>query len=209
MGDEENKPSEYAIAAQDTFDTHYQKYLDFTGDASFLEFIKDDMDLFVKHTLGNDVIDIGCGPGRDGLALKAKGLNPYCIDISPEMVRICKERGLNSQVMDMERLQTSRKFGGAWAYTSLLFVPKKRLPHIVKSIASILDTDGVLYVGLAQGNHDGWKEGGVYPGTKRWKAEYTMEEAKTYFTDHFEIIHTSTVRPFNKLSYVNLLLRKK
>lgn len=47
--------------------------------------------IFLERTgwsLGDTVLDMGCGTGRAGAALKAAGLNVYLVDLCPEAVEV-------------------------------------------------------------------------------------------------------------------------
>src|SRR5206468_5187596 len=45
------------------------------------------------------LLEIGAGTGKDSRFFHDKGLAVKCIDLSPEMIRLCRERGLDAQVM--------------------------------------------------------------------------------------------------------------
>lgn len=53
---------------------------------------------------GRKVIDVGSGPGRDGLLLQQAGKEVVCIDASEAMVKLSSERGLESVVASFEDL---------------------------------------------------------------------------------------------------------
>src|SRR6185436_13529912 len=55
------------------------------------------------------VLDIGSGPGRDGLILKDKGLSVVCLDASQAMVDISTQRGLESVCGDFNSLPFPEK----------------------------------------------------------------------------------------------------
>ena len=73
----------------------------------FNDFI-DDADIFMRFLQGKKILDLGSGPGRDSQFFKERGLNPLCLDISQEMIKLCQEKGLETQVGDLEKLP----FGG-------------------------------------------------------------------------------------------------
>lgn len=50
------------------------------------------------------VLDIGCGAGRHMIGLRKRGLDVWGIDPSPGAVEVCRERGLNVSVGDIDRL---------------------------------------------------------------------------------------------------------
>jgi SAM-dependent methyltransferase len=47
---------------------------------------------------------LGYGPGRDAICFQNKGFDVTCVDISTEMIKLCKEKGLKAFVMDFENL---------------------------------------------------------------------------------------------------------
>jgi len=51
---------------------------------------------------GQDVLDLGCGTGEDGLRLMQAGLHVRAIDASGEMVRIARDRGVDAQTLPIE-----------------------------------------------------------------------------------------------------------
>jgi ubiquinone/menaquinone biosynthesis C-methylase UbiE len=61
------------------------------------------LDKFVSMVSGK-VLDVGSGPGRDGLLLKDRGLEITCLDASQEMVNICLSKGLNAILGDFLKL---------------------------------------------------------------------------------------------------------
>jgi ubiquinone/menaquinone biosynthesis C-methylase UbiE len=51
---------------------------------------------------GHKVLDLGCGTGEDALNLVEAGLRVRAIDVSPEMVRIARDRGVDAEVLSIE-----------------------------------------------------------------------------------------------------------
>ena len=79
---------------------------------------------FIKLVQGR-VLDVGSGPGRDGLILQNEGLDVVCLDASEAMIKMSSEKGLESVLGDFNNLPFAGEFfDGVWAYTSLLHVPK-------------------------------------------------------------------------------------
>lgn len=74
------------------------------------------IDHFVAEVRGR-VLDVGSGPGRDGLLLKNAGLDVVCLDASSSMVELSTGRGLVSVVGDFlyfkkEEVEEILKTGG-------------------------------------------------------------------------------------------------
>lgn len=81
-----------------------------------------------KHTL----LEIGSGPGRDGRFFQENGIEVVCIDLSPEMIRLCRQKGLTAYVMDMADLTfPANSFDAVYALNSLLHLTKAELPTVL------------------------------------------------------------------------------
>ena len=166
------------------------------------------LDEFVKVVHGS-VLDVGSGPGRDGLLLKEKGLNVTCLDASEEMVKMCQDKGLKAVVGDFNKLAfDDRSFDGVWAYTSLLHIPKVDISKPLNEIKRVLKDGGVFGLGLIEGDFDGYRESsGV--NMPRWFAFYSKKEIESFLEDSgFEIIYFEAFKPGSK-SYLNYICRKK
>ena len=53
---------------------------------------------------GDQVLDLGCGPGDDARYLASRGVNVLGIDSSPAMVKIARERGVEAWRLAIEDL---------------------------------------------------------------------------------------------------------
>ena len=126
------------------------------------------------------------------------------------MIDICRERGLQAKVMDIENLKfPDSSFDGVWAHTSLLHVPKRNFGSVLKKISSILKEEGIFYIGMKEGNYDGMEEDPKYKGKQRYNALYTEDEVKREIEEHFVIIHYSKIEIDGSRTYFNYLCRKK
>ncbi|MBN1644731.1 class I SAM-dependent methyltransferase [Candidatus Woesearchaeota archaeon] len=154
------------------------------------------------------VLDIGCGTGNYSVYFKEKGHDVIAIDISEAMVDHCKERGIDARLMNFADLDFhSESFDGIWAYASLFHVPKDKLPDILKQIHNISKNNSIIYLGVKQGDGEGFVEDNRYPGTKRWFSFYQDEELRELFGPLFNVkFHLVTKSNTN---YLNYLLDKK
>jgi SAM-dependent methyltransferase len=99
------------------------------------------------------LLEIGSGPGRDGLFFLKNGLKVTCIDLSPENINLCREKGLTAYVMDMSNMFfPDNSFDAAYSLNSLLHLSKAELPGILKDIHYILRPGGLFYFGVYGGN---------------------------------------------------------
>lgn len=158
---------------------------------------------------GSKVLDLGSGPGRDGLLLKDKGLEVVCLDASEEMVKMCKEKGLESVQGDLLDIPfEENSFDGVWSYTSLLHIKKEQISKAIQEIKKVLKTNGILGLGLIEGGGELYRESsGV--NMPRWFAFYTREELENIFLkNNLEIIYFEKFKPRSKI-YLNYILRNK
>ena len=166
------------------------------------------IDQFSKH-LNNKgkVLNIGSGPGRDGLILRQKGLGVICLDASESMIDLCKEKGLESVVGDFNNiLFPDREFDGVWAYTSLLHVSKEMVEKSMLEIVRVLKNGGIFGLGLIEGDFNDYRESsGV--DKPRWFSFYKKEEVETLLNKfNFEIIYFDEFKPASK-KYLNFVAR--
>jgi SAM-dependent methyltransferase len=170
---------------------------------------------FLDLLQGNKILDIGCGSGDHAVYFKGCGLDVTCIDLSPEMVQICKEKGLNATVMDMENMTfPPESFDGIWAVTSLLHVPKAKFSKVVISIHEMLKSSGVLYVCMKKGGGEGMiadGEGNTNRFFSFWEEQDLINEFKEYF-DVIKPASTPLMTPeylCQNKDYVMIFFRKK
>jgi predicted TPR repeat methyltransferase len=106
-----------------------------------------------------DILDFGCGPGRDMCVFKSMGHRPVGLDGSKEFCKMAvKQSGcptLNQQFLKLE-LEENR-YDGIFANASLFTVPSQELPRILKELHSALRKDGILFSSNPRGNAEGWQ----------------------------------------------------
>ncbi len=103
-------------------------------------------------TDGGRILDAGCGSGRDSRAFKQHGYSVVAIDASKEMCRRASEL-LSQEVWQMkfDEISFDDEFDGIWACASLLHVPEKELPAIMKKLKKALTDKGILYASFKYG----------------------------------------------------------
>ncbi len=189
------------------YDKYAREYDKRTKD--YLQYIMEDVELFIQNLPGNVILNLGSGPGRDSLFFKARGLLPMCVDYSRSMIEICKEKGLIGILMDIENLGfADNSFDGIWAYTSLLHMPKQNLSSVLIEISRVLRPNGIFYIGMKEGNFEGELVSEKYPGMKRYFSLYRDEELREKLSRNFLMLHTSRVN-LGDATFLNYLCRKK
>lgn len=137
---------------------------------------------------GTTLLEIGAGAGRDSLYFKECGLKVACIDLSEEMVRHCKEKGLDAAVMDFYKLDfADQSFDAVYALNCLLHVPKDELGQVLAEISRVLKAGGLFYMGVYGGrNSEGiWEDDTFEP--KRFFSFYTDEAVQEAVRPYFKL----------------------
>ncbi|WP_438444827.1 class I SAM-dependent methyltransferase [Gorillibacterium sp. sgz5001074] len=156
------------------------------------------------------LLEIGPGPGHDSLYFRDHGLEVRAADASEEMVRLCREKGLDADVMDMEALAyEDGSFDGVYAQNCLLHIPKRLIPQVLQEIRRVLKTGGLFFWGVYGGeDSEGiWDKDAYEP--KRFFSFYTDEGLQAAAAPFFEQVDFHTVHlGEDALSFQSLTLRK-
>jgi len=165
------------------------------------------IDTFAEMVRGR-VLDVGSGPGRDGLILKEKGCEVTCLDASEAMVALSASHGLESIVGDFCKLPfQDATFGGVWAYTALLHVPKSEVETAFSEIARVLTTGGVFGLGLIEGDNEKYRESSDI-SLPRWFSYYQRDEVEKLLKTHgFSPVYFEQFKPASK-NYLNFISKK-
>jgi len=106
-----------------------------------------------------DILDFGCGPGRDMRIFKALGHRPVGLDGCKEFCKMAREQSgcptLNQQFLKLELEENS--YDGIFANASLFCIPSQELPRVLKELHSALKNDGILFSSNPRGNAEGWQ----------------------------------------------------
>lgn len=136
------------------------------------------------------LLELGSGPGRDGVYFRDHGVRVTCTDLSPEMVAHCRAKGLEAYVMDFLSLEFSgRTFDAVYALNSLLHVPKNDLPEVLERVREHLVPGGLFYFGVyGAADFEGiWPEDKHNP--KRFFAYYSDHGLLTRVMPFFDIVY--------------------
>ncbi len=193
-----------------TIDTYNKIAIDYDDETvGFWDnFPKTFLNKFIELS-GHKIIDVGSGPGRDGLLLQETGKEVVCVDASEVMVKISTTRGLRSVLAEFDNLPfENNSFDGVWSYTSLLHVPKKSVDTPLKEISRVLKPFGIFALGLIEGETEEYKESsGV--DLPRWFSFYQKDEVINLVEKHgFELVYFEIFKPRSK-NYLNFIFRKK
>ena len=147
---------------------------------TFLELLNEEQ----KTTL----IEIGAGPGKDSKFFQDHDLHVVSTDLSPQMVQLCRAKGLEAYVMDFLNLEfPDAHFDAVYALNCLLHVPKVDLPRVLISIRRILKPAGLFFMGVYGGyaSEAVWEEDHLTP--KRFFSFYPDDEIQAITARYFDI----------------------
>lgn len=204
MSEEPTKADKLAV--YDRYAAAYeQRTIDYTS------FLLEDYNNFYFALPGKRILDLGCGPGRDAQALAAYGLKPLCLDLSSEMLALCKAKGLETLQMDIEQLDLpANSFDGVWSHTSLTTIPKRKVWQALAKVQTALREDGVLFLGLIEGEGEQWKEPDAKYAVRRYISRYSKDEVVDALAGRFELekFRRIDISESGRNSYLNFLFRK-
>ncbi len=173
------------------------------------KYLKKEIILFLKNVKGKKILDLGSGPGEQSLIFKQKGFQPICVDFSESMIKLCKEKGLKAYKMDMQNLDfKDNYFDAVLAYTSIMHLPKKKIPNIFKKISKLLKKDGIFYIGMIEGNFEGLKPEKNDESLKRYWSLYNRKELEQLLSKNFEITHESKIKYSKNYTFLNFMCKK-
>lgn len=163
---------------------------------------------FVDLLPGNDILNLGSGPGRDSLLLREQGLNVTCIDGSRKMVEMTSRLGFRSVLCDLRDIDLKKgSYDGTWAYSSLIHLTSDESEMVLKKIDGSLKSRGILFLGLIEGEGNEIRNVGGSSYT-RYFEYYNDWKVKTIISGtSLEIVHQSTFKPGNH-TYLHYMLRK-
>lgn len=131
------------------YDQHALEYVKATADIDMSELYQPFLQQIPQ---GGDILDAGCGSGRDAKAFLESGYQVTAMDASAAMVqlssRLLGQATLHLSFQDMTFINM---FDGIWACASLLHVPLGELDDVLNRLANALKEGGWLYASFKVG----------------------------------------------------------
>ncbi|HCG8095745.1 class I SAM-dependent methyltransferase [Vibrio parahaemolyticus] len=134
------------------YNQHAQEFFDGTINVEMESLYRQFLPLVRK---GGDILDAGCGSGRDSKAFKELGFKVHAIDASEELAKLAEKLIQQPvQIITFQEFESEKSFDAIWACASLLHVPFNELPQSFNNLSKSLKDNGVLYCSFKYGNDE-------------------------------------------------------
>ena len=127
----------------------------------------------IKGTRPFDILDLGCGPGRDLKTFAALGHRAIGLEGCVEFAAMARDGGAEVWLQDFLALDLPQsRFDGIFANAALFHVPSRALRRVLQQLHATLRPGGVLFSSNPRGNNEeGWFNGRycVYHDLAGWR----------------------------------------
>jgi len=155
-----------------------------------------------------DILDLGCGPGRDLHYFKALGHRPVGLDGCADFCAMARDHsGCEVLQQNFLKLQLAPQgFDGIFANASLFHVPSSELPRVLRELHAALRAEGILFTSNPRGNHEGWS-GSRYGHWMEFEVcERYWQDAGFAIVDHY---YRPAGRPQAEQPWLAVVSRKR
>ena len=135
-----------------------------------------------------DLLDIGCGPGRDLRTFKSLGHRAVGLEGAPSAAALARAHS-GCEVLEQNFLNLelpAQRYDGVFANAVLFHVPSQVLPQVLLQLRACLRPGGVLFSSNPRGNgQEGWN-GDRYGAFHDWPTWHALMTAAGFDElDHF------------------------
>lgn len=170
----------------------------------------EDMQKRFTDKLQNNVqiLDFGCGSGRDTKYFLEHGFRVTAIDGSEELCRLAREyTGITVKQMMFQELSDINLYDGIWACSSILHLQKAELKQVLKKMEQALKSNGVVYTSFKYGTFEGERNGRYFTDMTEETFADMLKNIEKLIVEEQWI--TTDVRPGRgEERWLNLILRK-
>lgn len=164
----------------DYYNKNYDIFVELTQDVDFSDTQNVFMNLLPEEA---DILDFGCGSGRDTKYFLGHGYHVEAIDGSIELCRLASAyTGIRVRHMLFQELSERERYDGIWACASILHLNKAELSDVFEKMSQALKKNGIIYTSFKYGDFEGMRNG-------RYFTDFTEESFERLADDipHLDI----------------------
>jgi ubiquinone/menaquinone biosynthesis C-methylase UbiE len=170
-----------------TIDAYEELAEEYSKTRPGVDAIKEVLDFFIDNLKGKEILEIGCGPGRDAKYLSEHNLDITGIDLTSNFIEMASQNVPEAKFiqMDMRYLEfPENNFDGIWSCAAFLHIPKNEAKDTLLGFRRVLKHNGLLYLSVKQG------EGEYFVGD-RFFSFYAQDELKDLLEScNLEVVKT-------------------
>lgn len=148
--------------------------------------------VFKKHEIQGDVLEIGSGTGALALWLEKMGCKVACIEPAEGFARKIRDKGLLVHPITFQQFEMNETYDHIVAISSLIHIPKEELPKQIEKIALGLKVGGKLFLTLIEGEEEEFSDP-TQMGRDRFFSRLSEEEIKSLFFPYFTRIESHKI----------------
>ena len=170
---------------------HYEQHASCYWEGTRDHDVSQNIAALLKHIPGPppfDLLDFGCGPGRDLHTFKALGHRAVGLEGAPSAAALARAHS-GCVVLEQSFLHLdlpAQRYDGVFANAVLFHVPSQVLPQVLLQLQACLRPGGVLFSSNPRGDgQEGWngERYGAFHDWPSWRALVTA--AGFHELDHF------------------------
>jgi len=173
---------------------HYDRSADTFRERTRDHDVQQNIDALLQHIEGAapfEILDFGCGPGRDLQTFTRLGHHATGLEGSARLAAMARaDSGCEVLAQDFLALQLpAERFDGVFANAALFHVPSQELPRVLGQLFDSLKPGGVLFSSNPRGTgEEGWRG-------ERYGAWHDLPAWRSYMTEAGFVELTHYFRP--------------
>jgi SAM-dependent methyltransferase len=108
----------------------------------------------------SDVLDIGCGPGRDLDFFASCGHGVVGIELNSSFYDMCssKHTVVNGDIRELTSFFSPQTFDGIWAQASFVHLSTDEVEAVIVDCFTLLRPGGLFYASVPSSGDTGWRD---------------------------------------------------
>ena len=132
----------------------------FCHNTSSVEFTDTQSKFLSKLDKNAQILDFGCGSGRDTKAFLDQGYRVEAIDGSAELCKLATQyTGITVRHMLFQELSAVDQYDAIWACSSILHLSLDELSDVMRKMTAALKSNGIIYTSFKYGTFSGERNG--------------------------------------------------